>query len=284
MDTSQAMTFELPHISLAGVSWGDKTKPLILALHGWLDNAASFQPLAPYIDDYYVIALDWPGHGLSGHRPVGANYQLLDYVYDLYCLIKTEQWQQVHIVAHSLGAIVSSIFCATFPELVNRLVLIEALGPITATAEQTNDNIKKSAIAQFKQLTRTKPIHPTFESAVNARKNAGDFSHDIAKILVKRGLMVTEGGFTWRSDMRLNIHSPWRMMQEQAEHLMENLTTRTLIIVASAGLPMVKIGLEQRRHLIEQLDVVELDGGHHVHMEQPHLTWQAIKAHFELGE
>ena len=62
----------------------------ILCLHGWLDNAASFNRLAPLLLDssspltdeqlqqpMEILALDFPGHGLSGHKSVDGPPQLL---------------------------------------------------------------------------------------------------------------------------------------------------------------------------------------------------------------
>ena len=61
----------------------------ILCLHGWLDNAASFNRLAPLLLDSFpvsdeqqqqpmeILALDFPGHGLSGHKSVDGPPQLL---------------------------------------------------------------------------------------------------------------------------------------------------------------------------------------------------------------
>ncbi|MFY0450190.1 alpha/beta hydrolase, partial [Xanthomonas codiaei] len=39
----------------------------ILALHGWLDNAASFVPLSAHLQapDLDLVLLDLPGHGHS---------------------------------------------------------------------------------------------------------------------------------------------------------------------------------------------------------------------------
>jgi len=35
-------------------------KPLLIALHGWLDNSASFLPLAPHLGDFHLICVDLP--------------------------------------------------------------------------------------------------------------------------------------------------------------------------------------------------------------------------------
>ena len=46
-----------------------------LALHGWLDNAGSFDTLAPQLVSacprHALLCLDYPGHGRSSHLPPG---------------------------------------------------------------------------------------------------------------------------------------------------------------------------------------------------------------------
>ena len=58
-------------MKIGALAFGDKKNPPILALHGWLDNAASFARLAPLLKEYYVISIDFPGHGKSDHYPFG---------------------------------------------------------------------------------------------------------------------------------------------------------------------------------------------------------------------
>jgi pimeloyl-ACP methyl ester carboxylesterase len=89
-------------VKLAVKCWsngGSMTEPTkkILCLHGWLDNAASFNRLAPLLLDSLsplsdeqqqqpmeIMALDFPGHGLSGHKSVDGPPQLLAEVSYLY--------------------------------------------------------------------------------------------------------------------------------------------------------------------------------------------------------
>ena len=59
-------------LKLAGLSWGDPSNRPLLALHGWLDNAASFSQLAPLLTDFYVVAVDLTGHGQSACRSADA--------------------------------------------------------------------------------------------------------------------------------------------------------------------------------------------------------------------
>ncbi|HSH57111.1 MAG TPA: alpha/beta hydrolase, partial [Halomonas sp.] len=49
---------------LAGLVWGESEAPLWLALHGWLDNAASFSRLAPVLARQLgvrIVAIDFAG-------------------------------------------------------------------------------------------------------------------------------------------------------------------------------------------------------------------------------
>ena len=41
--------FEVNGLAISGLSWGDPGETPLLALHGWLDNAASFACLAPLL-------------------------------------------------------------------------------------------------------------------------------------------------------------------------------------------------------------------------------------------
>ena len=40
--------------------------------------------------DLHVVAIDWPGHGQSSHRPRGATYSAFDYVADIQHAINGE--------------------------------------------------------------------------------------------------------------------------------------------------------------------------------------------------
>ena len=43
------ISFELPMGKIAGKVWGSGPKPIV-AIHGWLDNCGSFDPIAPRWD------------------------------------------------------------------------------------------------------------------------------------------------------------------------------------------------------------------------------------------
>ena len=53
---------------IQALQFGNPNGKPVLALHGWLDNAASFIPMAPYLAEHNLVAIDMLGHGGSTHR------------------------------------------------------------------------------------------------------------------------------------------------------------------------------------------------------------------------
>ena len=171
-----------------------KQAHMLLCLHGWLDNSASFMPLIPHLSDYQVIAIDWPGHGLSDHRSEDAYYHFLDWVDDLINLFRVQQWQSVDIVGHSMGGMVASAFAAAFPEHVKSLTLIDTLGFLTSKAETSTEQLRKGLLSRVSIAGKTKKYHSSLDSAIAARVAVSDLSHENAALIVKRAIKHTEAG------------------------------------------------------------------------------------------
>lgn len=276
------ITFSLPHISLAAIEYNpSSTGPIVLALHGWLDNANSFTPMMAHNSDIHLIALDFPGHGHSAHRGADALYNLLDYVYDIYALIKENEWGKIHLVGHSMGAIIASVFAGTFPELVGKLVLIEAMGAISSKPEETCSQLRASIVMRHKTAIKlsSNRRYESIEQAVIARMTVSDFDESIAQLLVSRSIVEDDSGFKWRSDPRLKQLSAIKMSEPQAMDLLSGITHDTLLILGDSGYKSLREQLDERMRAVKSLTLSMIRGGHHVHMEQPLKTWQLISQH-----
>src|SRR5580704_16460511 len=113
-------------LSIACKIWGKAENPPIVALHGWLDNANSFDPLAEYLkNNYYFIAVDLPGHGYSSHLPLSSNYHFIDGVLIVVQIINALKLDKVHLIGHSMGACLASIVGGIAPNRFLSLSLIE---------------------------------------------------------------------------------------------------------------------------------------------------------------
>ena len=69
-------TFQVNGLTLAAKEWGMPGATPVIALHGWLDNANSFDVMLPYMDDLHVMALDCAGHGSSSFRSADSGYNI----------------------------------------------------------------------------------------------------------------------------------------------------------------------------------------------------------------
>ena len=77
MFKGEEKTISIPGFTIAAREWGAADGIPVLAVHGWLDNASSFQFLAPLLPQAHIVAVDLPGCGLSSHRAPGALLSLL---------------------------------------------------------------------------------------------------------------------------------------------------------------------------------------------------------------
>ena len=282
-------TFEA--MSLQGLVCGNEEREdnIVLCLHGWLDNAASFLPLMPYLEqnlpDKNIIAIDWPGHGNSSHKSLDAHYHFIDWVYDLLQLFELNHWQKVDIVAHSMGGMVASAFAAAFPEKVKSLTLIDSIGLISSEEDQTTKQLRDGMLSRFKRKmisnqqsgVKKNNYHASVDSAVKARVNVSDLNYDQAKLIVERGIVKEVEGYRWRSDVRLRNTSPYRLTLKQAQQFIRDIKCPVQLIYGSDGMDMVTSGIKIFGSLFEQFSSVELVGGHHVHMEKPQEAAELIK-------
>jgi pimeloyl-ACP methyl ester carboxylesterase len=83
----------------------EKSKAII-ALHGFLDNSNSFKPIAPYLikdSEYYIIAIDLPGMGLSSKIPDGIPYSTKLFVMSLRRVVLHFALKNFIFLTHSFG-------------------------------------------------------------------------------------------------------------------------------------------------------------------------------------
>ncbi len=273
MGKAEEITLVLPHITLAGRKWGNKENPVIIATHGWLDNASSFEPISALLDDYCVIAIDWPGHGLSDHRQKGYSLHITDYVLDLDLAvneIKTKYSpDKIYLMSHSFGGLISVMYASLFPENVDKLVLLDILFPIHE-AETNADNRLKQSVIQHRQALLSVPklkAYPSVDAVARVRAKVTDLDFENAKLLMSRNLKQTEGGYVWRTDAKLKYNSAWRYSLAQITQLAGHIAVPALAIFGDKS--SARLQLDKFQNHFEQLKFHIIDGGHHIHMDNP---------------
>ncbi|MDO6526200.1 alpha/beta hydrolase [Motilimonas sp. 1_MG-2023] len=264
--------------ALAALAIGEPALPVVLCLHGWLDNAASFVPLLQAFEQqqlttqFRFVCIDLPGHGHSQHR--NSAYHFADWVDDVYQVITVLGERPVILIGHSLGALVASCVAAAFPEKVSHLIMIEGAGPLVQSVTSTTAHLRQAILSR---QASSLPKPRLLSSLVQAKQRALGISAKNATLLATRGAMSVTKGYVWRHDPRLTYLSPFRLAESQAQQLIKDIKCPTMCILGNDGYAEISTHLFERQHLFTQLTKVELPGNHHVHMENHLGVAQTIK-------
>jgi pimeloyl-ACP methyl ester carboxylesterase len=225
-----------------------------------------------------------PGHGRSQHRSPDGEYHFVDWVGDVWRVADALGWERFTLLGHSMGGAISCLFAGTFPERVERLVTIEGLSPLTSEPEDAPARLARAVVARQAVAGKRLPVYPTLEAALAARAAAGDFAAaELAKGIVERGTKPVDGGLTWRSDPRLKLESALRMGRPQVLAFLARIACPVLGVRASRGIAIDPKMLEVLTGRMQSLQVVTVDGGHHVHLERPDEVAARVAAFLAAG-
>ena len=268
---------DLPSGRIAGLCGGEPGASRVIALHGWLDNAATFVPLAAHLDGIELVAPDLPGHGRSAHLAPGADYSFAAAVHTVLDIADALGWETFSLLGHSMGAGIASLVAAGAPERVRRLVAIEALGALAEEPERTAARLREAVAATRALRGKRLRVFPDIALAVRARMQGvtgSALSEEAARLLVERGIAPVRGdggdGFAWSSDPRLTLPTMMRLTEAQVRDLVRGIGCPTRVIHADPPQPYLPEPLRsERAALLPRGELVVLPGGHHLHMEQP---------------
>jgi len=265
----QPFTVDLPVGCLHGLRWGTPGNVPVLALHGWMDNAASFIPLAAHLSGLDLIALDLPGHGRSPHLPVDGEYTLHAALHVVLDVADALGWERFGLIGHSMGAGISCLLAAACPQRVGRLVLIDGL-PLPDVPERTVPRMRES-VAAVRSRNGSSPLRvfPDLDTPIQARMQANALDEASARLLVERGVCAAPGGHVWSSDPRLMLPSFRYLALSQVEALLAGIECPTRVIFADATPMLPRAQKRALARLIRHGEIFELSGIHHVHMQRP---------------
>jgi len=262
------ITFTIFGRTVAAKRWGSAGGKPTLALHGWLDNANTYDRLAPYLPELDLVALDFAGHGLSAHRGEGVHYLAFAHLQDVLAVAQELGWSQFNLIGHSMGAAIASELAGLFPDKIERAVMIDgflATGPLTA---QERLEQQRAALESMVQGNRGVPkVFADTQAMAQRVTEATDQSLAAAEILVARGHRVVDGGVSWRTDARIRLPSPLRHTRETIDLIVRNSTSPALLVVAEQGDEWYQGEIDATAAQHPNLTIERLPGPHHIHLE-----------------
>jgi pimeloyl-ACP methyl ester carboxylesterase len=235
-----------------------------------------------------VVALDLPGHGTSSHKsndaPPMVQAELSYYVseaIDALGLLSSEK-NSLTLCGHSLGAGISSLYAAAFPERVSKLVLLDGAGFLAREAKDTALHVRRHVESrqkfQTRDATRTKSprIYPSLERAIQTRRLSASrmpgkqsISHEAARALVERGTVAlpNNDGVQFRHDPRFAWPSIQYMTRAQSEGIFQDVQADVCLLVAEQGYPFKTDDMERAKELLRPRLFETLPGGHYFHAD-----------------
>lgn len=274
MDTARELRFDIDGRLMAALEFGDPQGLPVVALHGWLDNAATWKLVAEQLQGIRLIALDLMGHGFSDHRPDAMPYYIWDNVADVVAVLDELGIQRANLVGHSMGASIATLLAGCYPSRVERLCLIEGIAPLVYSPQQLPE-LMASAIDKRRRMRnrRLKPW-PDIDSVVEARINGRwPVSKQAARWLVERGVIQKCDGVYWRNDPALVQPSILRMSEDQIRAFIDAVETPVQLVLGDEGIGEDLI-LARLQHF-SQLERHDLAGNHHLHLQPQGATFIA---------
>ncbi|XP_053612686.1 serine hydrolase-like protein isoform X2 [Plodia interpunctella] len=113
-------------------NWGDRHRPGVLLVHGYMDSAATFEALVSLLPDtYHYVSFDFPGHGKSDHVlsnllvPQGLVVEIIKEI------VKHLQWRSFVCIAHSMGCAIVTLYQHLYPGRITKMIHIDPLVALT---------------------------------------------------------------------------------------------------------------------------------------------------------
>ena len=264
--------------------WGTPspdTPPLVM-VHGWMDVSASFQfVIDAMAQDRWVIAPDWRGFGLTD-TPHTDNYWFPDYLADLDFLLDHYVGDQpVHLVGHSMGGHIATLYAGVRPERIAKLVNLEGFGMAATRPSQAPGRYAKW-MDELKTLARgeldLKPYSSLEGVAQRLMKTNPRLGSDKAHWLAQHWARANDQG-EWRilGHAAHKITNAQLFKVDEVMAIYERITAPMLCVVASTD-SLVQwwkdqytlAEFKQRIASVPNLQHAVIDdAGHMLHHDQP---------------
>ena len=270
---------DLNGIEIAVRTWGAEDGIPVLALHGWLDNAASFERLAPMLDGCFVVAPDLVGHGRSDHRRHDSGYYLWEHAEDMLAVTDSLGLSQFHVLAHGMGTGVASLLAAMTSGIVSMTFLDGMGAPFTVAEDDRVQHLARAyrlkRMVQRSQLPGfAEPDVGRFEDldiALAQRRERLDteLSEGAARLLALRDLLQLGDGYCWRHDPRLVLPEPMPLTERDACDLLNQIRCPLYLLFGRQGAFTGEAFTRRQAALPSQAKVSWHPGGHHFHLDAP---------------
>ena len=265
---------------------------LILFLHGFPEFWYAWKDLlADFGRDYRAVALDMRGYNLSAKpEPVDA-YRVPIIVEDVRALAENLKAKKFILVGHDWGGVIAWAFAARHPEMLDKLVIINAPHPTVFARELANNPAQQKASAYFNLFTS-----PQAEQILSANNYAGmlqAFGSALSEEDQKQYLAAWNlpggltGGLNFYRASQLSSPAgapPGEAAKPPSIQPLAPITTPTLVIWGEKDTALLTGNLEGLDQFVKPLTIERIpEGSHWVVHEKPALVIEDIRKFLKSG-
>jgi 2-succinyl-6-hydroxy-2,4-cyclohexadiene-1-carboxylate synthase len=122
-------------------TYGDKEKPPLLFLHGFMGNTDEWRAIVPFLSgNFYCIVVDLPGHGRTAVQDE-EDYRLEKCAANLILFLDTLNINACHLVSYSMGGRLAFYLAVFYPERFEKII-IESASPGLPTRKERRARVK----------------------------------------------------------------------------------------------------------------------------------------------
>ena len=259
------------------LEWGTPIGEPLVLVHGFLDQARSWEPLVGFLQQkmdprLWIVAPDCRGHGASGWVGAGGYYHFPDYVLDLDCVVRALGVSRFKLVGHSMGGTIAFLYAGTFPQRVTRLVLIEGLGPVGMNFSDAPTRMEEW-ISEVHERGRN---HFREYSSIEAgarqlKKTNARLNDDLALELAREGMKQnSRGKWIWKFDPLHRTTAPQPFYSFQAIEFLRRIDCPVLIVEGKESHQTQRPDKEARLDALRPKLRIDVEhAGHMVHQDNP---------------
>jgi len=235
----------------------------LLILHGYFGMSDNWKSLGnQFSEDFQVHLIDQRNHGRSFHAEA-FSYEIL--VADLYHYIQYHQLESVFLIGHSMGGKTAMLFAVTYPELVDKLIIVD-ISPKEYQPHHT------AILAGLNSVDFS--IH-------NSRKLVDEqLSSYIPEVGVRQFLMKN---IYWKEKGQLDYRFNLKSLTEKNSEVGKPLPVNSVFKKPTLFLKGEKSGyiISSEQHIIDvhfrDNEVVEIaKAGHWLHAENPKQFYEEV--------
>ncbi|GJQ69862.1 hypothetical protein Trydic_g22410 [Trypoxylus dichotomus] len=266
----------VPWGHIAVKAWGNPANEAIVAIHGLIDNAGTYDALIPLLPrNFYYLCIDLPGHGFSSHFPSGLPVFFLHFIYAIKYVTEYFEREKYVLLGHSFGGRLAVHFAQLYPRTVSKIAILDSGYASVNDAEDHLQSLTDAHQLLKKTESFTNDKTPSYSyhdcvTKVMESRFAGSLTFETAKQLANRMIKkVSDDKYEFTYDRRLRTIVYPNYTKEYIRGVFKKYPVRCPAISIYSANTGKHLGRKKSFLQVPNFEWVEIEGHHHSHHTDP---------------